>query len=530
MDTQKKKEMMETVHPIYTTKTVVIQVVMCFVANTALLSSGMTLGFTAVALPYMLEENNILVVNKSQASWIASLAAIATPVGCLISGPIIDKYGRRKGLLSLNIPAFIGWLFVCISPSFVTLCIGRVLTGIACGLSSIPATVYIAESTTASIRGLLVVGTSIAISTGVAIVYILGLFIKENWPLVAGICSIFPVIAGVMIGTILPESPAWLISKGKLEDATSSLKFLRGTDAVADIQVELDDMVSKAKSSQSKSQSLFSNIKAMGRPEGYKPLIIMNLFFFFQQMTGVFVVIFYAVDVVKEAGVKTDPFLVAVMIGLIRLVFTVFAAWMSRRFGRRPTAIISGVGMTVSLLTLASFLYSQATPTYDHTFEHPLENNFTSIENENTTLPFENEAEPSLVPLISIMVYILASTLGFLTLPWAMIGEVFPTKIRGVASGLTTCITYMVSFVAVKIYPSMLESLNKHGVFFFYGAMALLGTIFVIIWLPETQGKTLAEIEDLFRGKSKRKRNKGAEDDEEGLHSTKMITIVSSNK
>jgi len=518
-----------TVHPIYSTKAVVIQFVMSLVANTALLSSGMTLGFSAIALPFMLEEeNSILFVTESQASWIASLATIATAVGCLISGPIIDKYGRKKGLLSLNIPAFIGWLFVCISPSFVTLCIGRVLTGIAWGLSSIPATVYITESSTASLRGLLVVGTSTSISLGVLVVYILGLFIKENWPLVAGICSVIPVISGILIGTILPESPAWLISKGKLEDATSSLKFLRGTDAVADIQVELDDMVSKAKSSQSKSQSLFSNIKAMGRPEGYKPLIILNLFFFFQQMTGIFVVIFYAVDVVREAGVKTDPFVVTVMIGLIRLVFTVVSAWMSRRFGRRPTAIISGVGMTVSLITLASFLYSRATPTYDHLFEHPLENNFTSIENENTTLPFENKTEPSLVPLISILIYILSSTLGFLTLPWAMNGEIFPSKIRGVAAGLTTCITFLVSFVAVKIYPSMLESLNKHGVFFFYGAMALLGTIFVAIWLPETQGKTLGEIEDLFRGK--RKRNKEAEGDEEGLHSTKMITIVSSNK
>ncbi|KAL1121999.1 hypothetical protein AAG570_003407 [Ranatra chinensis] len=468
----------------------------------------MTLGFTAVALPYMLEPNQKLHVDADQASWIASLAAIATPIGCLLSGPIIDKLGRRNGLLLVNLPAVVGWALLALTPSLYRVYIGRLLTGLAVGLSSIPATVYISEGATASLRGLLAAGTSVAISAGVAIVYLLGLIFKERWELVAGICGAFPVVSSLLVFWLVPESPVWYMSKGRYEEASASLKVFRGTDSQTRVQEELDAMAERARVCRSKSVTLLASVKSLAAPEAYKPLILMNIFFLFQQLTGVFVVIFYAVDVVKEAGVSTDPFLVAFLIGMIRLVFTVLAAWMSKRFGRRPCALLSGIGITVSLILLGTHLYHSSTPHYDHTFEHPLEAGMnttseTGIDLVNGTLAAPHAGSP--LPLVALLVYILTSTIGFLTLPWTMIGEVYPAQVRGIAGGLTTCLTYVMSFVVVKLYPAMLEALDKHGVFFFYGGMGLLGTIFVALCLPETQGKTLAEIEDYFRGTSKLK-------------------------
>uniref|UniRef100_A0A023F846 Putative transporter major facilitator superfamily n=2 Tax=Triatoma infestans TaxID=30076 RepID=A0A023F846_TRIIF len=509
----------------YGYKSALIQVAMCIVCNTALLPSGMTLGFTAVALPYMLKPNDWFHINSDQASWIASIAAIITPLGCLTSGPIIDRFGRRTGLLILNLPAFIGWICIAIKPSLTLIYIGRLLTGFACGISSTPATVFVAESSTPSLRGYLVTGTSIAISLGVAIVYIMGLFLRENWQLVAGLCSVFPIISMLSIISFMPESPAWLIRRGKYKKACESLQFLRGRVAAETVQKEMDELIEKLKSSSNKASSFTSAIKAFSRPESYKPFILMNIFFLFQQLTGVFVVIFYAVDVVQEAGVKSDPFVIAVLIGLTRLIFTISAAWMSKRLGRRITAIVSGVGMTISLLVLSTHLFMEHTAVYDNTFEHPLENlNSTNTNLTNTATIVNEDAEsPSLIPIITILIYILASTVGFLTLPWAMIGEVYPAQVRGIASGATTCITYIVSFIVVKLYPKMLKTLNKHGVFYFYGAMALLGTIFVFFFLPETQGKTLAEIEQQFAKRKKRRMNT---EEEENLHnSTKMVVI-----
>lgn len=518
-----KKDVLMTgakVQMVYGWKTDLIQVLMCIVANSALLSSGMTLGFTSIALPFMEEPNDVLNVTLTQSSWIASLATISTPVGCLLSGPLLDSLGRKFGLLIINIPAVIGWLFIAIKPSLLFMYIGRFLTGLACGLSSIPATVYIAESSTASLRGYLVTGTSIGISLGVAIVYTMGLCLQENWRMVAILCAICPVVAAILIAIFIPESPLWLLTHGKPEKAKQSLMILRATKNPDDIQQELEDMEQQTRKNKKKPSTL-NALKALRKPESYKPLLIMNGFFLFQQLTGTFVVIFYAVAVVHEAGVTTDPFVVAVLIGITRLIFTIVAAWMSRKFGRRPTALISGTGMTISLMVLATHLFIQHQQA-DLVRSIEVTNNETL----NLTAEIDNnppERPPSFLPMISILIYIMSSTIGFLTLPWAMIGEVFPVQIRGVASGFTTSMTYIFSFIAVKLFPYMMEVMQKHGVFYFYGVMALYGTVFLFFFLPETQGKTLAEIESHFAG---RRRPRGNTDEEEALSGTKMVTIV----
>ncbi|KAF6207877.1 hypothetical protein GE061_016326 [Apolygus lucorum] len=466
----------------------------------------------------------------SQASWIASLASIAIPFGCLASGPLIDRFGRRVGLFALNVPAFVGWLCMAFRPTLLQLYIGRLLTGFATGLSSTPATVYVAEVSTSAMRGLFVTGSSISISAGVAIVYTLGLIFGKNWPMVAAVCSAFPIISTLLIWCQMPESPVWLISKNKGEAAGSALKRLRGVDQVSKVQEELDQMADQSRAKKNSKDTLMGTIKALSRPEAYKPLLLMNIFFLFQQLTGIFVVIFYAVDVVREAGVTTNPFVVAVLIGLTRLLFTILAAYMSKKLGRRPAALISGVGMTVSLLVLATHLINAPKPMIpaqeEFEVDYDYNDTFTDNSTDNNTMfqtTGEETIETSLIPVISILLYILTSTLGFLTLPWAMIGEVFPSQVRGVAGGITTCMTYTISFFAVKLYPAMVSSLDKHGVFYFYGTMALLGTIFVFFFLPETQGKTLAQIEEHFAGKKRRRQT--TQEEEEMLNGTKMVTI-----
>lgn len=151
---------------------------------------------------------------------------------------------------------------------------------------------------------------------------------------------------------------------------------------------------------------------------------------------------------VREAGVTADPFVVAVLIGLTRLVFTIFAAWMSRKFGRRITAIISGMGMTISLMILATLILIQLPQLENDQYRLPSfnkTNNMTSDEESISSLNITGFAEsshdtvdkpPTFLPVIAILIYILSSTVGFLTLPWSMIGEVYPAQIRGVSTDI----------------------------------------------------------------------------------------------
>lgn len=139
---------------------------------------------------------------------------------------------------------------------------------------------------------------------------------------------------------------------------------------------------------------------------------------------------------VQEAGVMTDPFLVTVLIGLTRLIFTFLAAYLSKKFGRRPTAILSGVGMTLSLITLATHLYLLS-PSPTTPFELFTPGNLSDIVNSteavvNPTVIVASDSV-SYLPISMLLLYILASTIGFLTLPWSMIGEVYPAQVRGVS-------------------------------------------------------------------------------------------------
>ncbi|XP_063218759.1 facilitated trehalose transporter Tret1-2 homolog [Bacillus rossius redtenbacheri] len=454
------------------------------IANLVALSPGMSLGFSAVALPQMMKFDGI---DEHQASWIASLAAISTPFGCILSGPILDRLGRRVAMLAVNAPCLLGWLLLAAAPrhsgATTLIYLGRVLTGLGAGLACTPATVYLGESAQQSLRGVLVTWTSIAFSLGILAVYVLGALFQEHWRLVAGLSAAVPLLAGLCV-LLLPESPVWLARQGRPAAAEASLRRLRGVAASADTPAHLRrELASLAV--QAARRTVARDLGHLRRRECLAPLLIMNLFFFFQQASGVFVVIFYAVDVVQEAGVEIDKYLVTVLIGLTRLVVTIFISYASKSFGRRPCAIVSGSGMTLSMGSLATYLFCV----------------------NNKLLSDETIDKINWYPVLALIVYISMSTVGFLTLPFAMIGEVYPAQVRGLASGVTTCFGYVCSFIIVKLYPDMLEMLGRHGLFLFYSVMSLAGTFFVFLYLPETRGKSLSDIEEYFSNNGSKIKN-----------------------
>lgn len=293
-----------------------------------------------------------------------------------------------------------------------------------------------------------------------------------------------PIVSVVLIYFFMPESPTWLVGKNKIEAAEKNLSKIRfmGITSPA-LRLEIEGLVAnKIKSRDGHAEVSFGRralkmVKYFMKPMCFKPFLIMVGFFFFQQASGTFVIIFYAVDIVKEAGVPIDPFLAAILISLSRVVACTSLGFICRRYGRRPPTIISGAVMTICMAVLAGYLYALHVQIVDPATAQTL----------------------NWLPVVLVIVYFFSSTFGFLTIPFAMIAEMFPTRVRGLAGGLTAALCYTFNFIFVKTYVLMLESMGKHGVFGFYGSMALIGTIFVVVFLPETKGKTLQEIEDHFR-------------------------------
>lgn len=214
-----------------------------------------------------------------------------------------------------------------------------------------------------------------------------------------------------------------------------------------------------------KAETLLDNIK---KPEVYKPILIMVGFFAFQQLSGIFVVVVYAAKFTTSIGIKMDPFLCVVYIGIARVVAGFLIGSILDKFGRRKPTIYSAVMMATCLYGLAVLV------------KYPCE-------------------KLDWLPVVLILTYVFTSTLGLLTIPFAMNAEIFPQKYRGFGSGITICATYTICFVCVKLYPEMVDNFGSFNICLLYGTCSLLSIIYVYFVLPETKGKSLAEIETMFK-------------------------------
>ncbi|XP_069688345.1 facilitated trehalose transporter Tret1-like [Periplaneta americana] len=482
------------------------QVIASLIASLSLVASGMSLGFPAISLTELKNSDNL---TDDESSWFASVVSLSQVVGCLLCGPLLDTFGRRITLMVINTPFIIGYIIMCSLPQpapLALLFLGRVLTGVASGMVSIPACVYIGEMATDSKRGMLVTWPSIGMSTGILLVYILGLGIKNDWRLVAGITIALPALSSILTFIYLKETSKWLISRGRLSEAEKSFRWIReiGSDVKMPEQLDLEfqQLLANTKrvgqiNDEAPSISTISNIMeekptmfaakkesccskacssvaSLGSVDTWKPLVIHNFYFFFMQFGGIQVVASYAVEIMESAGVQLDLYIATVLLGTVQLLGGIGASIAFNKCGRRPVSLISGTGMALTMIGLG--VYQEL--------------------NDGST-------ELSWLPLVLILAYIGLAAIGFNLIPWGLLGELYPTRVAGLAGGLTTCLANVMGFAAIKLYPGFEDSLKGDsertgGGFFFFGAVACVGTVFVFVFLPETFKKSLKQIGDEF--------------------------------
>jgi len=176
-----------------------------------------------------------------------------------------------------------------------------------------------------------------------------------------------------------------------------------------------------------------------------------------------------------KSGIQIDPYIGAILIGIARFIATLVVAGLAKKFGRRFPSIISGIGVTIFTSGLSLYLFLI----------------------ENGTVISDN----GIIPIACMMLYVFTSTLGYLVIPFVMVSEIYPSKVKDVLSGLSVTIGYIFSAITIKTYPDMLRLMSMQGLFLFFAIVSLIGVIFIFLFLPETKGKTLREIEDMFSKK-----------------------------
>ncbi|XP_050324659.1 facilitated trehalose transporter Tret1-2 homolog [Bactrocera neohumeralis] len=456
------------------------QELMVLLGNTCVVASGMSVALPSVSLGQLTSKDDIYQLSTEESSWFASINSMACPFGGLIVGYLMDHFGRKKTMLLTNVVGVIGSALLATAPYqtsrdalFIQMLIGRFVSGLMMGAALSPIGSYAAEISLPLMRGRLILGSSIAIATGILLMYVLGFLIRDQFQLICLISAIYQCIAFCCV-LPMPESPSWLMQKGLVEKARKSLKYFRGlseNDKTTYDEFEKELAMIKKNSDQSReaaeSESLLQAIRS---PEVHKPLIMMMGFFFFQQFSGIVIVIVFAAQIATSAGVTADPMLVAIFVGVARITTTFFMGTIFERWGRRPAGMLSATGMTVAMFLLAA----------------------------NGWWPVIGEYLP-LLPIICIVLHIIFSTLGLLTLPFLMISEVFPQRVRGSANGFTLFVGLTFSFSVVKLYPSVEALIGTPNSFAGFGLISLLGFVFIIFFVPETKGRTLLEIENYFR-------------------------------
>ncbi|XP_076751374.1 trehalose transporter 1 isoform X2 [Xylocopa sonorina] len=410
-------------------------------------------------------------VTRETGMWIGSIMPLSALFGGIAGGPSIEYLGRRNTILATAVPFIAAWLLIALASNVAMVLVGRALCGFCVGIASLSLPVYLGETIQPEVRGTLGLLPTAFGNTGILICFVAGMYL--DWRNLALLGASLPVPFMILMFTI-PETPRWYISKGKTKRARKSLQWLRGKGT--DITDELTAVEKlHVESERNVSQGAFMLLFKKGH---LKPFLISLGLMFFQQLSGINAVIFYTVQIFKDAGSSIDENLSTIIVGIVNFISTFVAAAVIDKLGRKMLLYISGVSMCLTLFTFGTFFYVKAGGTDVTSF--------------------------GWIPLSSLIVYVIGFSLGFGPIPWLMMGEILPVKIRGSAASVATAFNWSCTFVVTKTYEDMVSLIGPYGTFWMFGTIVLLGFIFVIFCVPETRGRSLEEIEKRFAGPVRR--------------------------
>lgn len=449
------------------------------------MSFGFVLGYSSPAIPELTTISDPrLKLDDVQASWFGSIVTVGAAAGGLLGGWMVEKIGRKLSLMFCSLPFVFGFTIIIAAQNVWMLYAGRVLTGLASGVTSLVVPLYISEMAHERVRGTLGSCVQLMVVLGIMGVYFAGLFLDWRW---LAICSSIPPTLLLVCMCFMPETPRFLLSQGKRREAEEALRFLRGPDAPVEWEcARIEDACDEQGSS--------FQMSDLRDPGVYKPLIIGIMLMLFQQMTGINAIMFYAETIFEQAHFKESD-LASVIVGLIQVIFTGVAALIMDRAGRKVLLIISGVAMALSTTAFGVYFYLMSKL-----------HSTTSLSLVMLDIQSQAGEEPhanlTWLALASMAVFITGFALGWGPIPWLVMSEIFPSKVRGVASAVCVLTNWSMAFIVTKTFQDMMNLLTSAGTFWLFASMCITNIIFTIAFVPETKGKTLEQIEAIFRGTS----------------------------
>lgn len=394
-------------------------------------------------------------------TFIMSMALWGTVFGALLGGIPANKYGRKKTLIWIGILFLASALGSALAPDKFSFSFFRFIGGLGVGASSVVAPMYIAEISSAKNRGKLVALYQFNIVFGIFVAYFSNLWLQgfdgaNDWRWMLGVEAI-PALIYCLLVLGVPKSPRWLtLNKGHDEEALSILGLIYpGDEAIEKLKEIKEELTTTVR----KSANIFTKAYSF-------PLMLAFLVAFFNQLSGINFLLYYAPEIFGRAGIE-DPFLASVYVGLANLVFTIVGMSLIDRFGRRQLLIIGSIGYIISLSVVS--------------------------------WAFKTDAS-AIVLLSFIITFVASHAIGQGAIIWVFISEIFPNKARAMGNSWGCGTHWVFAALITLLTPVFLD--ENSGIlkddpwiiFAFFAGMMVLQLLFAIFVMPETKGMSLEEL------------------------------------
>jgi sugar porter (SP) family MFS transporter len=430
----------------------------CLIATMGGLMFGFDIAIISGAVPFI---QPYFGWNELQLGWGVSSLLVGAILGAFLSGIFTDKYGRKRVLIVVALFFAASCALTAIAASSLLFISARLFGGLAVGAASVLSPMYVAEVAPPKSRGKLVAIYQLTIVLGILCSYTINYWLHDidnNWRWMFATGTVPSVL--FFIGLFfIPESPRWLYKAGRKDE---SLRVLTRIGGEALAKVEIMEIA----------ESLSDKSEAVARGEIFRPKYrkVMIVGFFLAvlvQISGINTIIDYAPKILLAAGVEIkNALLQTSFLGLINFVFTFVAIFFIDKVGRRLLYLIGSMGMAVTLVMLAISFYLK------------LDGIFT---------------------LVCIMLFLMSFSSCIGPVFWTLVSEIYPNRIRGKALAFASFTQWIFNFLVVLLFPHFLALLGGAITFLFLALMSFLQWLFTLLYVPETKGKSLEEIEMLWK-------------------------------
>ena len=432
---------------------------------------GYDTGVINGALPYMSDDLGLTAVTEGM---VTSSLLLGAALGAVAGGRLSDARGRRRTTLTLAVLFFVGALGATLAPTTAVMIVARFVLGLAVGGASVTVPVYLAEISPAERRGALVTRNELMIVSGQLLAFTSNAIIANVGGESGGIWRWMLVIATVpavalWIGMLMmPESPRWLASKTRFNEALDVLKQVRSEQRA---QAELAEVSALAVEEE---QEKLGGWQDMRSTAWVRKLMFVGFgIAIVQQITGVNTIMYYGTQILTDAGFAADSALTAnIANGVISVLATFVGIWLLSRVNRRPMLMTGQIGTTAALLLIGVF---------------------------SLVLP---SGDGRAFAVLAMTVTFLAFQQGAISpVTWLMLSEIFPMRMRGFGMGVAAVVLWLTNFVIGLVFPSLVSGIGISNTFFLFVVAGIFSFTFVKLYVPETKGRTLETLEAELRAR-----------------------------